>query len=101
MRLVLHDGGLRDFVPQMPVLDDFGRVRHRLDLGDPGTWSPVEYDGSSHLDPRRLRTDRIRHNWLSDRGWTIRYFTASDLYQNPRSILLSVTEARRSRANPR
>jgi very-short-patch-repair endonuclease len=101
LRLLLHDGGLRDFVPQVPVLDEFGRVRHRLDLGDSEHLVAVEYDGSSHLDSRRLRTDRTRHNWLSNQGWTIRYFTASDLYQSPRSILTSVTEARRSRANPR
>jgi very-short-patch-repair endonuclease len=99
LRLLLHDGGLRGFVPQLPVLDDFGRVRHRLDLGDPEHLVAVEYDGSSHLDSRRLYADRIRHNWLSERGWSIRYFTARDLHHHPHNVIQTVTAARRSRAN--
>ena len=86
-----------------PYSTSSGDVRHRVDLGDPDHLIAVEYDGSSHLDPRRLRADRTRHNWLSERGWSVRYFTASDLYQNPHKILETVAaarqSARRSRAN--
>ncbi|RKR89492.1 hypothetical protein BDK92_3843 [Micromonospora pisi] len=103
LRLVLYDGGLRGLVPQLNVADESGRVRHRLDLADPEYLVAAEYDGSSHLDPRRLRADRVRHNWLSERGWSIRYFTSSDLYQNPQGIIDSIVAAReasrRSRAN--
>ncbi|WP_329106138.1 endonuclease domain-containing protein [Micromonospora sp. NBC_01699] len=95
LRLILHDGKLDGFVPQFPVLDDFGRVRHRVDLGDPDRLIAVEYDGSSHLDPHRLRADRTRHNWLSQRGWSVRYFTSTDLYQYPQKILTTITAARR------
>ncbi|MGW4466040.1 hypothetical protein [Micromonospora sp. NPDC004704] len=96
LRLILHDGKLDGFIPQLPVLDDFGYVRHRLDLGDPHHLIAAEYDGSSHLDSQRLRADRTRHNWLSERGWSVRYFTASDLYQNPHKILATLTAARQS-----
>ncbi|WP_406073468.1 DUF559 domain-containing protein [Micromonospora sp. NBC_01638] len=101
LRLLLVDAGIRDFVPQLPELDGRGRVRYRLDLGDPQHKIAAEYDGSSHLNRQRLRQDRIRHNWLEQQGWAMRYFTAADLYNSPEYILATVTAARRSRENHR
>lgn len=102
LRLILHDGGVRGLVSQFPVPDDLGCLaRHRIDLADPDRQVGIEYDGSSHLDRRRLRTDRERHNWLESRGWSMRYFTDHDLYARPDSIIETVTSARRSRENSR
>ncbi|MFC5925216.1 hypothetical protein [Micromonospora vulcania] len=98
LRLLLTDAGIRDYVPQLPVRDDTGCVRCRLDLGDPHHMIAAEYDGSSHLSRQRLQQDRWRHNWLEQRGWAMRYFTSSDLYHSPHQILSTLAAARRSRA---
>lgn len=86
LRLVIHDAGLTSFEPQVPVLDQYGDLLFMLDLADRELRVAAEYDGSSHLDRRRLRSDRARHNYLSTRGWRMRYFTDKDLYQRPHDI---------------
>jgi len=94
LRLILHDGGIRGFVPQVPVLDDRGYARHYLDLGDEQNLVAAEYDGASHLDRGRLRADRDRHNWLEGRGWRMRYFTDHDIYFRAPGIIQTVNAAR-------
>ncbi|BCJ59719.1 hypothetical protein Jiend_31410 [Micromonospora endophytica] len=96
LRLALHDAGITGFVPQLPLFQD-GRLRYRLDLGDPVHMIALEYDGSSHLDVHRLRRDRSRHNWLQRQGWLVYYATAPDLH-DPSSIIQTLLTARRSRA---
>ncbi|MEJ3742248.1 DUF559 domain-containing protein [Actinomycetes bacterium KLBMP 9797] len=97
MRLVLHDAGIRGLIPQVPVLDDQGVERHRIDLADERTRVGIEYDGASHLDRRRMRRDRLRHNWLESRGWAMRYFTDHDLYTQPDVLVQVVRDALRPR----
>ncbi len=93
LRLILNDGGLRSFEPQVPVCDDYGDLRYSLDLADRRRRVAVEYDGSSHLDRQRLRSDRERHNWLDAAGWRMRYFTDRDLYRRPEWIVGVVRNA--------
>ncbi len=87
LRLIVHDGGLLDFDPQVPVRDEYGRTRYYLDLADPHRRVGAEYDGSSHLDRRRLRHDRYRHNYLETSGWRMRYFTDRDIYTRSSEII--------------
>jgi very-short-patch-repair endonuclease len=87
LRLVIHDGGLLDFEPQVPVYDDYGRARYYLDLADPGRRVGAEHDGASHITRDRLRDDRARHNWLESAGWRMRYFSDRDLYTRPAEIV--------------
>jgi hypothetical protein len=94
LRLVLHDAGMTELVPQFGVTDDRGGSKYYLDLADPDRLIGVEYDGGSHLDRDRLRGDRERHNWLETRGWRMRYFTDRDLYRRPDEIVRIVTAAR-------
>jgi very-short-patch-repair endonuclease len=96
LRLILYDGGLRCFVPQLPVLDEDGFVRYYLDLADEATLVAAEFDGASHLDRTRLRADRDRHNWLEGRGWRMRYFTDRDIYYRPDGIVDTLGRARSS-----
>jgi len=86
VRLLLHDVGLPRPRPQLPVVDEWGVQCYWLDLGYEEQRVGVEYDGASHLDRRRIRTDRQRHNWLAQRGWRMRYFTDDDLYGRPESL---------------
>ena len=101
-RLLLHDARLPAPKPQLEVLDEWGVERYRLDLGFEEQRVGLEYDGASHLDRRRMRGDRSRHNWLSDRGWTMRYFTDEDLYRRPDHLVSTARSAllsRRSRTS--
>jgi very-short-patch-repair endonuclease len=89
LRLVLHDGGLGGFEPQVEVWDPqrwSPYARYRLDLADRAHLVAAEYDGESHLRGG-LRRDRARHNWLDEHGWTMRYFTDEDLYRRPGRIV--------------
>jgi very-short-patch-repair endonuclease len=95
LRLVLHDGGLPGYIPQVPVRDHDGVIRYRLDLANPATGVAAEYDGSSHLE--RVRYDRERHNWLDERGWRMKYFTSHDLYRRPSTIVPSLRRAEAER----
>lgn len=100
LRLLLHDAGLPAPTPQFVVSDDTGYGRCVLDLAFERERVGVEYDGSSHLNRPRLRTDRARHNWLEMRGWTMRYATDGDVYGSPlafTSNLRSTLLARRFR----
>jgi hypothetical protein len=93
LRLILYDGGYDGLVPQYSVGDEFGQVTYYLDLADPVRRIGLEFDGASHMDRARLRSDR-RHNWLENNGWRMRYFTEVDLYRRPSHILRVVRECR-------
>jgi hypothetical protein len=90
LRLVLLDGRLPAPEPQIWVTNRYGTPVYRVDLGYRRHRIGVEYDGGSHLDPQRMEQDRYRHNWLADSGWRVRYFTARDLYRNPKAIVATV-----------
>jgi very-short-patch-repair endonuclease len=101
LRLILYDGGLTTFEPQVPVFDGSPWPRYVLDLADRERLVGAEYDGSSHLDRGRLRSDRRRHNWLDAAGWTMRYFTDHDIYRTPDDVVQTVKAALRQAAHHR
>jgi hypothetical protein len=95
LRLILHDGGLVSFEPQVEVYDPESASpfpRFRLDLADRKQLVGAEYDGESHTQGR-LRDDRRRHNRLSDLGWRMRYFTRDELYRAPEGIVPTLRRA--------
>jgi len=93
LRLIAIDGRLPAPEPQLWVYDDWGEPVYRLDLGWSDARVGAEYDGSSHLDRMRLRSDRQRHNWLESRGWHMRYFTALDIYRRPGYVVATLRGA--------
>jgi very-short-patch-repair endonuclease len=97
LRLVLHDGRLPAPQAQFRVFNEYGVERWRIDLAHEAEQVGTEFDGSSHLDRWRMRTDRYRHNWLESHGWAMRYFTDADLYRRPDFIVSTVREALSSR----
>lgn len=99
VRLLLHDAGVRGFVPQVTIRDSNGRPMCRLDLADETARAGLEYDGVSHYNRDRTRADRSRHNWLAAHGWAMRYFTDVDLYRRPEHLVrVAVAAQRRSRS---
>jgi very-short-patch-repair endonuclease len=90
VRLLLHDANLPRPRLQLVVADEWGVERYWLDLGYEEEQVGIEYDGASHLDRRRIRSDRQRHNWLAQNGWRMRYFTDDDLYRRPEALVQMV-----------
>lgn len=93
LRLTLLDGRLPLPEVQLWVRDGWDDPVYRLDLGYESIRVGAEYDGVSHLDRGRMRSDRQRHNWLAGRGWTMRYFTDVDLYHRRGYIVATMREA--------
>lgn len=72
LRLVLIRGGLPRPVTQIPVVNGYGRVRRRIDMGWPQWKVGVEYDGAQHwTDPACHADDIDRLEFLADQGWRI------------------------------
>jgi hypothetical protein len=93
LRLIIIDGQLPPPEPQVWVYDEWGERVYRLDLGYRESQVGGEYDGASHLDRHHMRHDRERHNWLSGRGWTMRYFTDVDIYHRPGLVVSTIRAA--------
>jgi very-short-patch-repair endonuclease len=72
LRLLLTHSGLPRPVTQIPVADQWGRVRRRIDMGYPQWMVGIEYDGEQHwTDARQYEEDIERLEFLAARGWTI------------------------------
>jgi hypothetical protein len=83
LRLRCHDAGLPPPTTQFPVLGPGGRPRRWLDLAWEEARVALEYDGQEgHTGPQNLRSDRRRHNFLQDDGWTMSYATDLDVYRD-------------------
>ncbi|RYP87698.1 hypothetical protein EKO23_04685 [Nocardioides guangzhouensis] len=72
--------GLGRPVPQLPVFDDGGIERYRLDLADPIRRVAAEYDGVA-FHAHRAREDGVRREWITEtRDIHIEVFTDVDLF---------------------
>lgn len=75
-RLVVHDAGLRGYVPQYEVVDAHG-VKRRLDIAFPDRWTALEPDGKvKYDDPYGAPADvlwkeKVREDGIRDVGWEI------------------------------
>jgi len=85
LRLLLVRSGLPRPVTQIPVADDRGRVRRRIDMGWPQWMVGVQYDGEQHFDnPRDYAKDIVRLEFLAEKGWTIVRVSSRQLrYERP------------------
>lgn len=92
---------LKHIVDEAPVPTPIQQLRVRLPRGDntypdfawPDRRRIVEVDGfESHRDPVAFQRDLDRQNQLMDLGWEIRRFTASDIRNNPESVMSELTE---------
>jgi hypothetical protein len=67
LRLLLVRGGVPRPVTQIPVADERGRVRRRIDMGWPEWTVGVEYDGGQHwTNPEDHENDTMR---TTSSGW--------------------------------
>ncbi|MCV7068656.1 DUF559 domain-containing protein [Mycolicibacterium farcinogenes] len=101
LRLLLVRGGLPRPVTQIPVADELGRVRRRIDMGWPEWMVGVEYDGGQHwTSPEDHENDIVRLEFLASRGWTIVRVSARQLQFRQHEIVARVHNAiKHSRRN--
>jgi very-short-patch-repair endonuclease len=70
LRLLLIRAGFPKPRTQIPVYDDFGRGRYRLDMGWDDVMIAVEYDGQHHRKREHFGKDIVRSEFIAYRGWT-------------------------------
>lgn len=101
LRLLLVRGGLPRPVTQIPVADEWGRVRRRIDMGWPEWMVGIEYDGDQHWsNPEIHESDIERLEFLAAKGWTIVRVSARQLRYRQPEILARVRSAlKHSRRN--
>jgi hypothetical protein len=92
MRWRFIDGGLP--APDLQIRVGDGQRYRELDTGWPEKRVGAEFDGAeAHMTREQLRDDRRRHNWLTDRRWTLLHFTASDVYRTPAAMVATTAKA--------
>lgn len=92
MRWRFIEGRLPAPEPQIEV-STAERVR-RLDVGWRRQRVGAEFDGhEAHMTPEQLRSDRRRHNWVTEHGWTLLHFTAVDIYREHRQMVAVTARA--------
>lgn len=79
LRLLLIRAGMPRPQTQIRVLDEYGQIVARLDMGWPESMIAVEYDGDHHWTNRRqLAWDIRRTELLRELGWIVVRVTAED-----------------------
>jgi hypothetical protein len=98
LRIIAIASGLPVPTCQIPVSDQSGWVRYRLDLGWEELKVAAEYDGTHHADQPFLRSDRTRQNWLTGQGWRLLFFTDVDVYRTPAATAVRMRDELRTAA---
>jgi very-short-patch-repair endonuclease len=89
MRWRFIDGGLP--APQLQVEVPGGGRRHRMDTAWEEWRLGAEFDGlEAHMTRAQLDADRDRHNWLTERSWSLLHFTALHVYRRPAQMVATV-----------
>jgi hypothetical protein len=79
LRLLIVRAGFRRPETQIPVIDQFGQIVARVDMGWADLKVAIEYDGDHHwTDRRQLAYDIRRTELLRELGWIVVRVTAED-----------------------
>ena len=86
MRWRFLDAGLPQ--PDLQVEVAAGYRWHKLDIGCREHRLGAEFDGlEAHMTRQQLADYRDRHNWLTERRWTLLHVTAVDVYRRWKPML--------------
>lgn len=96
VRHVIATGGLPAPVPQLQILDHFGRVVAHADLGYEEWKILIEYEGRQHSEDEQFGRDIERYSRMAADGWLVLRFSAAHLAR-PYVILDRVRQALLSR----
>ncbi|MGH3678133.1 MAG: hypothetical protein ACRDU5_20840 [Mycobacterium sp.] len=101
-RLLLVQAGFPRPQTQIPVLDEYGFVAARIDMG----WSEylvgVDFEGAHHwTNPKQWAWDAERYSLLPELGWIDVRATSGMVHNSPRTFLDRVGRALISRGCPK
>jgi hypothetical protein len=100
-RLLVIAAGLPRPQTQIEVLNDWGRVLARIDMGWRELKVGIEYDGPQHWTDSRIRANDIdRTAELQRRGWILIRVSADLLRYRPDVVIARVREALRAHGYP-
>jgi hypothetical protein len=101
-RLLLIRAGFPPVTTQIKVLDDWGGVFARIDMGWPQYRVGVDFEGAHHWsDPRQRSWDVERYAQLPHYGWIDERLTSGIFHNRPQSFLDRVGAALLSRGCPK
>lgn len=92
---ILRRAGEPEPCRQYEVYDEAGNFIGRIDLAYPEIRLGWEIDGfAAHATPAALQYDLTRQNRLVAAGFEVLRFTAADVYQRPRHVVRTISDAR-------
>lgn len=101
-RLLLVKAGFPRPQTQIPVLDEYGYVIARIDMGWAEWLVGVDFEGAHHwTDPKQRTWNVERCAKLPELGWIDVRLTSGMLHNNPRVVLDRVGAALISRGCPK
>jgi hypothetical protein len=101
-RLLLVQAGFPRPQTQIPVLDEYGNVFARIDMGWEEWRVGVDFEGKHHwTDPRQRNWDVERFARLPELGWNDIRLTSGILHHNPQRFLDRVGAALIARGCPK
>jgi hypothetical protein len=101
-RLLFVKAGFPRPETQIPVLDEYGVVVARIDLGWREFLVGVDFEGAHHwTNPRQRAWDAERYTLLPELGWTDFRVTSGMVHNTPCVLLNRVGEALIARGCPR
>lgn len=101
-RLLLIEAGFPRPETQILVVDEYGFVVARIDMGWREYLVGVDFEGAHHwTDPRQRNRDVERYDVLPELGWTDIRLTSGMLHNQPRVILDRVGAALMARGCPK
>ncbi len=101
-RLLLVQAGFPRPQTQIPVVDAYGVVIARIDMGWPEYLVGVDFEGAQHwTDPKRRTWDVERYALLPELGWTDVRLTSGMLHRTPAVFLNRVGAALIARGCPK
>jgi very-short-patch-repair endonuclease len=86
LRVAVRLAGLDCFEANRPILDDVGAWLAEPDLSCAEARIALEYQGSDHADPARMRRDITRAIDLRQRGWLVLFYGPAQVFGRPWQI---------------
>lgn len=98
LRVALRHPDLPEFAVNEAVADDNGEWLAEPDLSLREAKLALEYQGSDHADPERMRKDMTRIADLRRNGWQVLLYGPAEVFQRPQLIAPEVRAILRTRA---
>ena len=97
LRLLIVLAGLPEPEVDVKLVDEYGQVYLRADLGYRSVKLAVEYDGRHHDEPQQRSRDGDRRDEFEEGSWRLLVVRADGIYGNPAKTIARVWRALQAR----